>query len=190
MTYSTFIDIVEVVWVALALAGFGLGLYLLRAERRDRALTIAENGRTGILSRALVLAETLRVISQVTLFIVGIFALATPNLTDPPTALHPYLILIPVMFAGMAVMQSTILIYARQRIARYVAPPAVEGARQDTLIEVQQDVGRVYEKAHDVDEKIADLTNRTTASELRADEAQERADVSERRADAAEERES
>jgi len=196
MSYADFIAIVEAVGTALALVGIGLGLYLLRAERQDRASDGEENGRTGILSWALVMSESLRVMGQIIVFGFGIAALATPNPASPATPLGPFLNLLIVLFVAIGVAQSGVLIYARKRIARYVPPPVIETARQDTLIEVQGDVARAqagiseakaaatsaYEAANDVQSKLSALTNRANASD-------DRADISERRADAAEERE-
>ncbi len=192
-SFSDFIQVVEAVLTALALVGTALSLYLLRAERQDRALTIAENGRTGILSWSLVLNESLRVTAGVILLAVGIVSLATPNQNAPVSLVSPLMPVTLLLFAIISVGQSTVLIYARQRIARY---PVAMLAKQETLLEVQRDVSRVYEKAQGVDEKIADLSARATASEVsahvaegRADVAEKRADVSEKRADAAQERE-
>jgi len=181
-----------------------VSLYLLRAERRDRALTIADNGRTGILSWALVLNESMRVAGQTLLFAAGIVSLATPNQTAPASLVAPLMPVTLMLFATIAVAQSIVLIYARQRIARY---PITELAQQETLLDVQRDVAKVGVKvgeakraadqaAAGVTKKIADLAKRANTSEKRADVAEGRADVAEgradtaeRRADAAEERE-
>ncbi len=182
MNYSTFLGIAEVVWTVLALAGIALGLYLLRAERRDRASLIAENGRTGILSWGLVVNESLRVFGHSLFLVAGGLALATPNPAAPASAVAPALVLLLVLFAALGVAQSSVLIYVRERIARYpLPPPPAEVAQQGTLLEVQRDMATSAD--------VADLALRATASEHRADAAQERADVSERRADAAELRE-
>jgi len=178
LSYADFYAVMEAVWTAMALVGIGLGGYLLRAERHDRALAQAENGRTGILSWALVTNETLKVIGQFLLFMAGVGSLATPNPTAPATPLGPVFIGLLVLFTALGVGQSAVLIYARTRIARY---PVAVLAQQETLLEVQRDMATSAD--------VADLAQRATTSEHRADVAEQRADVSERRADAAEERE-
>lgn len=182
MTYSDFIGITEAVWTALALVGIALGVYLLNAERRDRAMTVAQNGRVGILSWALVWNEVLRVAAHVILVLVGIGALATPNLTAPPTVVAPFVNGLMPVLALILVAKSAVMIYARQRIARYpIIPEGV--AQQETLLEVQHDVGVVAKKvgeanavASKVQDKLAALTVRADVSERRADVAEERAD--------------
>jgi len=195
MSYADFYAIMEAVWTVLALVGIGLSIYLLRAERHDRALAITENGRAGILSWALVLNETLRVGGQLLLFVVGVLALATPNPNAPATPLGPALILLIVLFAAIGVAQSIVLVYTRVRIARYPIEVVVL-AKEETLLAVQHDVEQVgvrvgeakeaataaYVAANDVQSRISALTNR-------ANRADDRADISEKRADAAEERE-
>ncbi len=176
-SYSVFIQVVEAVLTALALVGIALGLYLLRAERHDRAMTISENGRTGILSWSLVFNESLRVLGSVILLVVGVVSLATPNQTAPVGPVGPLMPVTLMVFAALGVIQSAVLIYARRRIAHY---PVVELAKQDTLLEVQRDMATSAD--------VADLAKRATASEDRADVAEKRADVSEGRADVAEKR--
>lgn len=175
MTYADFLAIMETAWTMLALLGIGLGVYLLRAEQRDRALTIAENGRTGILSWALVSNEVMRVSGQVLLLAVGVGAIAMPNPTTPATPVGPVLTVMLVLFSVIGVAQSSVLIYARARIARYVPATATELlARQETLLDVQRDVGEVADKVGGVKEKIAELVERQDATEVRADDAEKR----------------
>ena len=178
MSYADFYAVMEAVWTALAVVGMGLGLYLLRAERHDRAQTIAEDGRTGILSWALVTNETLKVIGQFLLFAAGVGSLATSNPSAPATPLGPVFIGLLVLFTALGVTQSAVLIYARKRIAHYPDAPML--AQQDTLLEVQRDMATSAD--------VADLAQRATVSEHRADVAEHRADVSEGRADVAEKR--
>jgi len=194
MSYAEYISVMEAIWTALAMVGIGLGLYLLRAERQDRAIAIAANGPAGILSWALVTSETLRVVGQIIVFGFGVAALTTPNLTAPATPIAPFLSLMVVLFVAIGVAQSGVLIYARKRIAHYpVAPTGL--AKEETLLAVQHDVEDVsvkvgetkeaahaaYETANDVNkkienlaEKISDLAKRATVSERRADAAEER----------------
>jgi len=179
MTFSEFIQVVEATLTALAVVGIALSLYLLRAERQDRAVLAEENGRTGILSWSLVLNESLRVTAGVILLAVGVVSLATSNQTAPASLVGPLMPVTLLLFALISVGQSTVLIYARHRIARY---PVVETlAKQETLLEVQRDMATSAD--------VADLAQRATTSEHRADVAEHRADVSEKRADAAQERE-
>ena len=179
MNYSDYLTIIEVIWTVTALVGGGLALYLLRAERYDRALTVAENGRTGILSWALVTNESLRLLGQVVLLVVGLVSLITDNPSVPSTPATPVLLGLLVVFTTLAVAQSVVLIYARQRIARYPVAPILL-AQQDTLLEVQRDMATSAD--------VADLAHRATISEHRADVAEHRADASEGRADVAEKR--
>lgn len=201
MMFSDFIEIVEILIIGLAAIGIVLSGYLLRAERRDRALTVAENGRTGILSWSLVMNESLRVAAMVVLFIVGIISLITPNQKSPASIVSPLIPIMVVLFSAISVTQSVILISARRRIAHYPRSNGV--AKQSTLLEVQKDVEKVsekvaevkeaahaaYEEANTMNQKILDLAKRTTDTEDRADVSEGRADESEDRADAAEKRE-
>ena len=187
MTFSEFIQVVEAALTALAVVGIALSLYLLRAERQDRAVLAEDNGRTGILSWSLVLNESLRVAAMVILFAVGVVSLTTPNQTAPASIVGPLMPVTLMLFAVISVGQSAVLIYARQRIARYPVEPSGL-AKEATLLAVQHDVEQVsikvgeakqaanaaYETANDVNKKIADLAQRADTSERRADAAEER----------------
>lgn len=182
MTFSNFVEIVEILMTTFGAVGVGLALYLFRSERRDRALTIGENGRTGVLSWALVFNEALRVLAMVALLVAGLVSLLIPNQTAPASPISPLIPVLLVLFGMLSVAQSVVLIYARQRIARYpYAGSSGLAAQQDTLLEVQQDVGEVADKVGGVEAKIAGLVQRANVSEVRADDAEVRADDAEAR---------
>lgn len=182
MTYSDLVEVFEILITVFGAVGIALGLYLLRAERHDRALLITDNGATGILSWSLVLNESLRIVTMVLLLIVGIVSLWTANQTAPASVVGPLMPVMAVLFGALSVAQSAVLIYARARIARYV-PTDSAVARQETLLDVQRDVNAVGDQVGGVQDKIAKMVRR-------ADESERRADVSEKRADDAEKRES
>lgn len=150
MSYADFIGLNEIGYTTLAGIGIVLAVYLLVQEHRDR-LFASDDPRASALAAGLVINETLRVMTQSVLFIVGLLAIASPNQTAAVTPVGPIQNLLLLIFAALLDSQSIVLIVARRQVERY-GPLAL----QDTLEEVQSEVMEVGEKVEALAEKIAE----------------------------------
>jgi len=184
----------NVLWTIAAIVGVAIGIVsIIEAFADKRALELSgKNGLRKVVARGALITEAVRVAAQLMFVVAAFLSLYGPPTSNP----HNPIAYILVVAVSMMTFSSYFNLMLRRAVVKGATSRIINPAEQETLLEVQGDVGRVsdsvgrlrhdadaaYEEANAVNAKIAALAKRATESE-------DRADVSEHRADAAEERE-